>query len=396
MRSWSANKSLYLIVIGACILGIAVFYFINGALQRGKYDVKNDTLGVYGSLVNCIDSRETNLCLRSEAFYYLKKFSLAQILDTLINFENNNTTMRGYLGCHAFTHFLGQEAYRKEKSIQSVYKSCTMVCGGGCYHGAVEGYAKENPQMISEFGNVEKNSFATLCARNEDYETRGAYFQCLHGIGHALMEMNENDVPKSLTLCDTIRDPDVFYCYSGVFMENAVSTMSVHPTRFLKADDPLYPCNALEEKYKKTCYTFQSSYFLKKTNGDWKANAELCRLVPLPYRYDCFGMIGANQVYASQDAKQMKKNCDLISEDAFRNECVKGVVSALGGRYAGKSSALMENFCVLVDAGYQESCYRQAGKVLSAWIQKDQKVESVCDVFSDKKIYDWCIQGISD
>src|SRR3712207_8036444 len=47
-------------------------------------------------------------------------------------------------------------------------------------------------------------------------------------------------------------------------------------TKYLKADEPLYPCDEVGPAYKEQCYMMQTSYALKTQDDDFGKVFELC------------------------------------------------------------------------------------------------------------------------
>lgn len=218
--------------------------------------------------------------------------------------------------CHTLAHFIGQELYRRAGSAPEAFNSCDGTCYGGCYHGVVEGY-------LSGGGSLD--NLTQACSGIVD-PSSGLYQDCLHGLGHGVMALTGDNLPQSLAVCDKFSQPD--YCYMGVFMENSSSpTNPDHPSQFLKASDPLYPCDSLAEKYLPTCYTEQSNYFYQLSQGDWSKTIGLCLTVPTPYRAGCISYVGGNVVYFGQAAK-LGAICGLIKDQLLNETCFQGAQQA--------------------------------------------------------------------
>ncbi|MBI3335370.1 MAG: hypothetical protein HY001_02635 [Candidatus Portnoybacteria bacterium] len=341
-----------------------------------------------------------NACYKKLALHLLGAASLKNILGAIQDVESADpSNQEDYFVCHKMTHYLGQEAYARLQSIPAVYASCAMTCGGGCYHGAVESY------LGSRFGkqyNTTDESLAlatvTICGKKENYEQKGVYHQCIHGLGHAFMFITDGDLPRSLSFCDALSIDDRRLCYAGAFMENVNSTTDsiAHPALFLRADDPFYPCNALDAKYLPTCYTLQSIHFVIISEYDWAKAADLCNRVPNPYRVDCFLALGGIQVYNIQEPERIKAGCAIIADAGYRNECIKGVILYLSSRYGDGTRRYMDNFCSIVDEENKEGCYRQMGKTLTLWARGREELESFCNELKEEKHARWCAKGVDD
>lgn len=331
----------------------------------------------------CYQMKFSDKCYQAVGSLFMQQFDFETILD---EFKLGEDSPEIFGKCHEVTHYIGRKAYQRERSIPELFSKGTSVCWGGFYHGVVEGYFEikniTNPDKFAE--EIKK-----VCGDRGDYESPRVFNECVHGIGHAMMFISNLDLPKSLKWCDELPGvlPDA--CYGGVFMENSSSsTNSTHPTKYLKADDPFYPCNILEKKYLAGCYHKQSSYFARLVKWDWKKNAELCMQIPTPYQNVCFFTIGSNQVGAIQNISDMQKTCQSMPSFAVKRECVKGVIGGLSGRYRGDPSRMIE-FCNIVEKEFQEDCWAQMGKSTSDWTVLKNDADSICRA-PTKKLAESC------
>ncbi len=108
------------------------------------------------------------------------------------------------------------------------------------------------------------------------------------------MGIQENDLFESLKTCGTLIDEwERNCCYGGVFMENVIAENNPgHPSKYLKADQPLYPCNLVGSHYKNECYRRQSSYALKTQGNDFARVFGLCEEVEDDSRPACYQGLG--------------------------------------------------------------------------------------------------------
>ena len=275
-----------------------------------------------------------------------------------------------------------------------MYAQCDSTCHGGCYHGTLEAYLKESIDTNQNDAHL-ASIFPTVCGKAQDYQKPIEYKECLHGMGHAAMFVTDMELIESLKLCDTI--PEQEYkerCFTGVFMENSSSSTSFdHASKFIKKDDPFYPCTILEEKYKSLCWQYQSSYFSIISNQDWEKVADLCLQIPAQYQDLCFRTIGTNQVGFTSSLATMKKNCDGMPTAQFKNICVAGVVSSLSYRFVGDTQKMID-FCGLTDLENRESCFKQIGSGVLDWDRNTDVVRKKCQKISDPQAAFWCMSVI--
>src|SRR5206468_2613061 len=116
------------------------------------------------------------------------------------------------------------------------------------------------------------------------------HYNCVHGLGHGFMGVLDNEVFKSLETCDTLTDDwERESCYGGVFMENTMSEENPgNLSKYLKPDQPLYPCTDVETKYKNECYKMQTSHALRTQGNDFGKVFGLCSKVEDEFRPTCY------------------------------------------------------------------------------------------------------------
>ena len=82
-------------------------------------------------------------------------------------------------------------------------------------------------------------------------------------------------------------------CYSGVFMQNIVANGSgMHRAVDLKPSDPIYPCDAVTEQEKPSCYLMQTSYVLQVKNWNLPVAFRICDRVEARYVGTCYRSMG--------------------------------------------------------------------------------------------------------
>jgi len=347
-----------------------------------KQATEDINLYVRSQLKKCFETDGRDGCYKKAADVLYSQFGLVQALKV---FKENEEYPEVYARCHEMTHYLSRLEYEKQSSIAKVYLQCDSTCHGGCYHGTLEAYLKKNANT----------NFAKICGKQSDYQSPLEFNECFHGLGHAAMFVTEMELFESLKLCDTL--PDQKHkerCYTGVFMENSSSSTSFdHASIYIKKDDPFYPCNVIEEKYQSVCWQYQSSYFSIISNQDWKKVADLCLQVPTFYQDRCFRTIGTNQVGFTRSLEIMKKDCDLMPSENFKDICVTGVVSSLSYRFVGNMQKMID-FCGITDPQNRESCFKQVGNGILDWDKSKDVAKKECQKIPDPQGVSWCMSVI--
>jgi hypothetical protein len=253
--------------------------------------------------------------------------------------------------CHPLTHIIGQEASRAYANVSEAYLRGDSFCWSGYYHGIMEGFVdrigiKNLPAQLM-----------TMCADIPSKKTYGFdYYNCVHGLGHGIMEKLSDDVILSLAMCDNLTGSwERESCYGGVFMENIINDNKNHNSKYLKPEDPLYPCTAVQTKYRAACYLGQSSYALQVTDYNFSKIFKMCNSVETPFRDICNQSLGRDAAsVALHTADKTKATCALASDASGRSNCVIGAVKEFISYYHSDTQA--KDFCALLDGDDRTTC----------------------------------------
>lgn len=236
--------------------------------------------------------------------------------------------------CHQFTHVIGNTAGELYPDIGTAFRYGDSICWSGYYHGVVERAAKRfTPDTI-------KASMNNLCAQIPGKDRYSFdYYNCVHGTGHGLMALTKNELFDSLHICDSLTGKwEQESCYGGVFMENVMADTRNHQTKYLKPEDLLYPCNAVEETYKGQCYLMQTSYALTKNGHDFANLFALCARAETNYQDICVQSIGRDASGQSvSKVEQTHAWCALAPNDRDERNCIIGAVKDFISFYHGNT-----------------------------------------------------------
>ncbi len=306
--------------------------------------------------------------------------------ETVKYFDDSN----GAYDCHDLMHHVVNLEYQSGTSLPKIYELCTPACFGACYHGGLEGYFLDHDLAGASRQTLEQ-TIVDLCNSVSDKKD-----QCYHGVGHALMLISNGNLPETLKVCDALeRQGGQSECYAGIFMENLPTSTAIteHPIKYLKADDPLYPCDSLDSKYVEQCYNFQTSYFNYLAKSDPTKVSEYCKLVPSFYTNTCFQRMGAfalsmagspinNQIASSY--------CESLTTSEVQF-CIQGIVDSFFDRFHEDLPKMyaMFNFCNSVKSIYVGSCYNQTGIVIRG-LTPEIKQEA-CGQIENAKYKNYCL-----
>lgn len=225
--------------------------------------------------------------------------------------------------CHPLTHVIGRKAAGMFSSVGEAYLNGDSFCWSGYYHGVMEG-------IIDQIGYANITAHIDSICRDVAAKRQYSFdhYNCVHGLGHGVMVITQNELFESLKICDNLNNSwERTSCWSGAFMENIIVDNKNHFTKYLNPQDPLYPCNAIEEQYKGTCYLMQTSYMLKVTNEDFAKVFVLCGTAETSFRSICYQSLGRDASgHSVSNVEQTKATC-LLGQDFFsKSNCIVGAV----------------------------------------------------------------------
>ncbi len=258
--------------------------------------------------------------------------------------------------CHPFTHVIGREAanlYRGD--VGEAFTKGDGFCWSGYYHGVMEG-------VVGKFSTATLGAAMDgICANIPGKATYNFdYYNCVHGLGHGVMVVTRTELFDSLALCDELTGEwERSSCYGGVFMENVMVDNRNHFTKFLKPEEPLYPCTAVGERYKTQCYLMQTSYILKVSGGDFVSVFAACRGAEAALQPTCFQSLGRDASGQSvSNAERTRATCELGQNYDERSNCVIGAVKDFISYF--HSDVQAREFCSSLAEDLRDVCRRTA------------------------------------
>ncbi|HEU5217400.1 MAG TPA: hypothetical protein VFU23_02005 [Gemmatimonadales bacterium] len=303
---------------------------------------------------------------------------------------------------HDYSHVIGINAWTPGKNIGDVYMQCSELFQSGCYHGVI--------QAFFAYQGTDSASVAALCRDTPGIRDSGwLRFQCVHGIGHGLVQTYTMNLPRALDGCDKLGNGwDSESCYGGAFMEFIVGgrgqSHHVHlpkksdsagvgggdehagmdmsggawpPFKVRDTSDLLYPCSALAERYQHACYQMQAGLVVERTGLDFVKVAAVCDTAPENMRATCYQGIGTYvSGVTSRDAEEGIRLCTLGS-NKYRPWCFVGLVKNFVDVTANPDDGLaLCRKLTPVDAA--TSCYHAVGEAASVLYPSMSKRDEVC------------------
>ena len=338
-------------------------------------------------LESCIDSRRcTEQAFGNIAYFHGAQAALRRFDAFYGDFSDPD--------CHRVAHTIGSATLARNKgNIARTFAQGSSSCFSGFYHGVLErsliGVRGYQPETL---GAVARD----LCNDVKQQASAWLAYQCLHGLGHGLMITTGYTLPLSLKVCDRLATPwERTSCNGGVFMEN-ISTLYGFKSRFLRDDDPVYPCNAVAEEDKIKCYEIVTSRILRVVGGDWEKTAEICAGVERNWVSACFRSLGRDTAgQAHEEPTEILELCALTRAAGGEQTCIDGAARAMTGNF--KSGHRPAVLCNRAQASYRAQCFYGIGSVMALYGPTKEKRASDCrSIAAAPRYVASCIRGGAD
>jgi cytochrome c553 len=274
--------------------------------------------------------------------------------------------------CHRIAHAMGGAGLALLKTPGRAFAAGNATCWSGYYHGVLEkGFAGVEDDDLNEKAR-------DLCSEGSLRRDLFLTYQCVHGLGHGLMIHTGYDLPRALGTCDALQsDWDQRSCSGGVFMENFTTFYQVQ-SRWLKANDYLYPCNAVKERHKYFCYYLVTSRILRLVNWEWETVAAVCRRAEANWVGTCFESFGRDvSGFVQDDPRGAIKLCRLAREHL--SDCIyavsRDIVNQDGGRFSRAT-----RFCDQSPNRISRAqCYRGIGTTVAVLANNPRQRGVLCE-----------------
>lgn len=337
-------------------------------------------------IVKCFGQEDSKECLDNFVLGYSKT---SPDTKSLLNAMEVSRTQDQSIEneCHNIAHAIGRYTYQKYNNIGDAFNACDQSCHSGCYHGVMERMFYSDEELSSKnhltFKDIEKKMPGICDASNFSNPSPTVIFQCLHGVGHAVMFSLDYNLEDSLKACDLLKDDyERSSCWGGVFMENI--TAFDKKKRDLKAGDYLYPCNKVEEKYKYSCYMMQTSVMFEYGLTALEIGVECAKSeLPTPC-YISLGRDLSNFVRTS-DIELVRNTCESLGGNYARN-CIDGAIYALIDNTWDSQFAF--KYCnALQDQANKSICYRDSVSYLKGVYQKTtDQINLECEQYAGGEV----------
>ena len=312
--------------------------------DHGRHDWRDDRVTNAGGPLSACKSDETFGCYQRGFREIVDRQNPGVALDDLDALYKTDAYVRRT--CHPLAHEIGHLAYAKYHSVTAAEGFARETCWSGYHHGLMESY-------ISQFNDKQ------LRAKHERHLQAGRRATptpsptTTAGTGSATASRSASSRTSS-TRCASATTSATSWeresCYSGVFMQNIVANGSgMHRAIDLKPSDPIYPCDAVSEQEKPSCYLMQTSYVLQVKQWNLPVAFRICDRVEARYVGTCYRSMGRDISGAALlDPGRVVSQCALGAK-AHRAECIAGAAAnAVYDRHAREKA---DELCRLAGSG---------------------------------------------
>ena len=157
------------------------------------------------AIKSCLKGSGSAACLDNLFRPVLKTHTTIEILKLIEQLGIDDGELRR--DCHPVVHAVGRETFRLKGNVHDSFSACDQTCHSGCYHGSVERFIRGD-EIYAQTGKHPsqaelKQKANAACDPNTPLRIR---YQCLHGLGHALMFFSGYDLDRALEACDGLAD----------------------------------------------------------------------------------------------------------------------------------------------------------------------------------------------
>jgi hypothetical protein len=301
----------------------------------------------------------------------LESHGLGAALDSLATWASRDTALQRE--GHQMAHALGRRAVAERGGEAGIIRQCRPVFASGCYHGVLEAF-------LHTANRIDMSDLERLCLSVDNAQLPGPAFECIHGLGHGVLDARGYDVETTLKDCDALSTARLAAsCHAGVFMEaiNAgVGRPAMHNAHQhsgghqapaaggidIDAADPYSPCRAYGDPHATSCWLFQGFLILRANGFDAARALSVCDRAPDRRAARCYQSVGHQLTGLLQKGNRWILDQCTRGQAALARHCAAGATLALNATdWSGSRAA---NLCAAAPEDWKETCYRTASNAL--------------------------------
>jgi hypothetical protein len=146
-------------------------------------------------------------------------------------------------------------------------------------------------------------------------------------------------------------------------MENFSTSYGIR-SRWLRDDDPLYPCDAVARQDKVQCYQLVVTRMISLSGLDWNAIAASCARVEKGFVSSCFESYGLEVAGQTlRDPTAIRELCGITRQYAGEASCIRFAAYDLVQNDAtGRQAATL---CNGTEGAVRSTCFRAIGALMA-------------------------------
>jgi len=303
-------------------------------------------------------------CLTAQFQSTTARYGPRAAIDLFTLLKNRGDIDPGVDG-HHIVHHIGHETAMVFGPTAQALALCPTSYNYGCVHGFF--------QHALGMGETTEKAAAKMCDnlwRDPSLPLKTVQ-SCYHGLGHGIMVHADYVLPKALKMCGRL----TWFlaqeaCWQGVFMENVDAALEGRDQKgVFTVEDPLAPCDRLDEKYQYQCFINQSGWLMKLYPGNVSKAAQACSSAPSSSVTPCLQTIGLLATSAAWQRYLLRTGerktfledgwtiCQRFPEAGVRQCVVAAVDNLMNSDTVEQARA----FCDIVGEDYRTVCLDRVG-----------------------------------
>jgi hypothetical protein len=159
-------------------------------------------------------------------------------------------------------------------------------------------------------------------------------------------------------------------------MENISSSYGIE-SRWVRDDDPIYPCNTVTPAHKQYCYLMVTSRILELNNYDWRTTAAECSRVERRWVDVCFQSYGRDASgFSRQNVTRVLSLCRTAGRG--QQECLYGAARDMANDYARGGAQRASSLCSRGSRPLRARCFFGIGTILGTFASTSANRASLC------------------
>ena len=317
----TGNKKYYILFTALLLIATVVFVDSSKIEKISKIEPISAPLSVaqyktfHDELIALVNQQDPRVALK-----YLDKSS-----------QTNPALLRS---CHSLVHEIGRATYVRYGDFAKAMSYRNEECNSGFLHGVIEEALAKSPDPLEDVKYI-CNSYG-----GETYLS----WECYHGIGHGLMLVTENNLPRSITYCKEFQTHFMQdNCANGVYMENFNTDQKVHVSHYLDPRDPFVPCETQPSEFQRLCYVYAPAYFLSLYPNQYDKALTWCLAAKNGNKDACISGVGSQMMKEQlYNSSIVEGECDK-TQFGLRGVCIAGAATLLAYNYGRTDEA--KAFC---------------------------------------------------